>query len=240
MPWATHLDSALKDPGTDEPAPKQTSNQHQGALSASTVCPAAQLHIIRPLDTTCIWLYFGHCTWYMGELVGTNKLKPSPGSYHLSGSEAALVAEGNSLLVPEHLEGHSEAQGLGFGAVHWAEQRKRMATCPGSWRPTLGRKGKATYHYRPSQCSRSCQPASRGCHPPLPSPGCGLHGLPSFLQWRAGTLLRKNPFRWRLGCCPIPRGIPPTALAIPSGPTRPIGPQLYHKERMDPFSDRVL
>lgn len=49
----------------------------------------------------------------MGELVGTNKLKPSPGSYHLSGSEAALVAEGNSLLVPEHLEGHSEAQGLG-------------------------------------------------------------------------------------------------------------------------------
>lgn len=54
------------------------------------------------------------------------------------------------------------------------------------------KRGAATHHYHPSQRSKSWLPASRELHSPLPSPGCGWHGHPSYHRLHACILLRKK------------------------------------------------
>lgn len=69
---STYSDSPQKHLGAADPNPalKQASNRHRGALSMSTVCPGAWHHIVRPLDTTSSGPHINRlCAWGDGGTV---------------------------------------------------------------------------------------------------------------------------------------------------------------------------
>lgn len=175
MFWSlpTYSDSSLKHPGAEV-----TRNKPGTRVLSASVCPAAQRHR-RPLAATSMRPHGPRpCTCARGR---HKHLEAGPCSLPPSQDQKLLLRHRKPQPTGTWTSGRSQPSPRPrFRAVQWVQQRK-TTTLFWLTHPIL-RKGTATHHCHPSRCSRSCQPASRGCHSLLPSLGCGPHGLPSSLQ----------------------------------------------------------